>query len=45
VRFENKKNSFIMKNGPAYYNAGVVIVNFGANPTTFELTTTAPALY
>jgi hypothetical protein len=27
VRFENKKVSSVSKNVPAYYNAGVVVVN------------------
>jgi hypothetical protein len=34
VRFENKSLFHFEKNVQAYYNAGVVVVNSGANPTT-----------
>jgi hypothetical protein len=34
VRFENKSLFHFEKNVQAYYNAGVVVVNLGANPTT-----------
>jgi hypothetical protein len=44
VRFENKNSFFYLENNAlAYYSAGVVVVNSGVNPTTFEFTATTPA--
>jgi hypothetical protein len=40
VRFENKKIYF-EKNALAVYNAGVVVVNPGANPTITSLNATS----
>jgi hypothetical protein len=44
VRFDNKNVFFYLKNAIAFYNAGVVVVNSGANPTTFNFTATTPVL-
>jgi hypothetical protein len=45
VRFENK-NTFLLfeKNATAYNNAGAVVVNSGANPSTFKFTNKSQAL-